>query len=1166
MKKQINRAIMAAMLALLLVLCLYTLPGKTMAATSGKLTYTVSDGKATITSCDPSVSGKFTIPSELGGYPVTAIDTWAFDECMDLTSLVIPEGVTRIGDHAFYSTNISSITIPSTLKEVGQMLFTKSGQLTELRIADLTSFLNIEFRSGSNEFAGYNYTLYINNELAKELIIPEGITEIPNGAFNSCSGIQQVILPEGLTSIGYNAFWGCSALSTVTLPDSLTYVGQSAFGNNNALKYTVQDNIKYLGNTQNPCLLLVKPTSTDVTELTLPAGTKVIVQPGFRDYSALERVNVNESNPYFSNDEAGVLYNKDKTVLYWAPRTLKGSYTVASTVKKIDDWAFYRCESLTEVVLPKKLTEIGKSAFWGCKKLQKMDLPNSLLYIGQDAFDGCHYKLFASSSWGGSYLGNEDNPHLLLTTASMHYSEPSFTVCNGTKIIGSNAFSSSLHVKNVNLGSSIVIIGNSAFCACDDLKELILPSSLKIIENGAFYRCESLSNIYIPEGTQSIGDHALSHCISLKNIQLPSTITQITYGMLSSCTSLTQVELPKNVQSIDQEAFANCTALESIVINDQVKEIGKGAFENCPALKNVYFTGTQQQWSEIAVAGGNDTLKNATVHYEYCILSQPEDTAVLAGETAELKIAAQGELLNYQWQYRTAADEQWINCTNEGSQTDCLRITADPMYNNYEYRCVITDGAQQMTVSRIVKLSVLQLQITTQPVNVSAIAGTQRGFNVEAVGEGLNYQWQSRSSSSSEWTDLLYREDPQLYVSADMSYNGYEYRCLIIDNYGNQLYSEIATLQVAVLEFTQDAQDQHVLNGTTVEFSVKANGTGLQYQWMYRPSALSPAEKISGEGSNTDTLRVTATSDKDYSYYYCLVTDQYGNQIQSHEATLYIVRINIALQPKNCYKVIGSIAEFKAIARGGIINYQWQYRTSATGKWVKAQASGNQTGTLKVPVTVGRDGYQYRCKFTDEYGNVKYSKSATLKVNRIKITSQPSNKFLPTGKTAKFTVKASGTGLQYQWQYRTSSKGSWKNASATGNKTANLSVPATALRNGYQYRCKITDKYDNVLYSYVVTLKIVTLKITTQPTSVTLAKGKTATFKVVAKGTDLTYQWQYRTSAKDSWKKTTATGNKTVTLKVPVTAFRNGYQYRCVITDKYGNVINSGAATLKVKN
>jgi len=183
----------------------------------------------------------------------------------------------------------------------------------------------------------------------------------------------------------------------------------------------------------------------------------------------------------------------------------------------------------------------------------------------------------------------------------------------------------------------------------------------------------------------------------------------------------------------------------------------------------------------------------------------------------------------------------------------------------------------------------------------------------------------------------------------------------------------------------------------------------------------------------------------------------------------------------------------------------------------------------------------------------------------IQITDEPEDGLALAGKTVKFSVKASGDGLKYQWQYRTSAKGAWKVATASGNKTATLKVPATAKRNGLQYRCVITDQSGNVSYSATVTLTVVILKITTQPTDQTAAKGKTVRFTVKAQGTGLKYQWQYRTSQKGAWKAASATGNQTATLKVPVTAKRNGFQYRCVITDQYGNVIRSAVVTLKVK-
>ena len=88
------------------------------------------------------------------------------------------------------------------------------------------------------------------------------------------------------------------------------------------------------------------------------------------------------------------------------------------------------------------------------------------------------------------------------------------------------------------------------------------------------------------------------------------------------------------------------------------------------------------------------------------------------------------------------------------------------------------------------------------------------------------------------------------------------------------------------------------------------------------------------------------------------------------------------------------------------------------------------------------------------------------------IKTQPVNKAVKAGATAKFTVTATGKGLTYQWQYRTSSSGSWKNVSAASGKTANYSLTAAARHNGYQYRCKITDSAGNVIYTSIVKLTV----------------------------------------------------------------------------------------------
>ena len=110
----------------------------------------------------------------------------------------------------------------------------------------------------------------------------------------------------------------------------------------------------------------------------------------------------------------------------------------------------------------------------------------------------------------------------------------------------------------------------------------------------------------------------------------------------------------------------------------------------------------------------------------------------------------------------------------------------------------------------------------------------------------------------------------------------------------------------------------------------------------------------------------------------------------------------------------------------------------------------------------------------------------------------------------------------------------------------------------------MTDKNGNRVESNGATLSIATaLEITKQPEDASNAIGENVTFSVEASGEGLSYQWEWRNATSD-WKATTVAGNKTDTITVQVTAARNGLQYRCVVTDKNGNRVESNGATLSV--
>ena len=154
--------------------------------------------------------------------------------------------------------------------------------------------------------------------------------------------------------------------------------------------------------------------------------------------------------------------------------------------------------------------------------------------------------------------------------------------------------------------------------------------------------------------------------------------------------------------------------------------------------------------------------------------------------------------------------------------------------------------------------------------------------------------------------------------------------------------------------------------------------------------------------------------------------------------------------PKNAYGTIGENAVFTVKAAGKNLKYQWQYNNGHG--WRNSTQEGCKTATLSVPFLYYRNGQQYRCVVTDAAGKKHISSAAKMFVRLI--TAQPESVTVAAGKNAVFTVQTAGNNLKYCWQFNNGH--GWKNSGMTGCKTATLTVPATAARNGQQYRCIVT--------------------------------------------------------------------------------------------------------------
>ena len=177
-------------------------------------------------------------------------------------------------------------------------------------------------------------------------------------------------------------------------------------------------------------------------------------------------------------DEWGVKYSKDGRKLLKAPQELDGTYSIRKGTKVICDEAFrwsklIGCRSLTSLVIPDSVTNIGDYAFWGCSDLADIVIPDGVTSIGDYAFEGCE------------------------------------------------------SLRSVVIPDGVTSIGDNVFSGCRSLTDIVIPNSVTSIRDGAFFCCSDLADIVIPDGITSIGDRAFMGCSSLSSLVIPGGVTSI---------------------------------------------------------------------------------------------------------------------------------------------------------------------------------------------------------------------------------------------------------------------------------------------------------------------------------------------------------------------------------------------------------------------------------------------------------------------------------------------------------------------------------------------------------------------------------------------------------------------------------------------------------------
>ena len=271
--------------------------------------------------------------------------------------------------------------------------------------------------------------------------------------------------------------------------------------------------------------------------------------------------------------------SKYSTTITGCNRSAKGAITIPSKidgkpVTSIGDWAFKDCTGLTSIMIPNSVTSIGNGTFNGCSSLTSITIPDSVTSIGYYAF------------WDCTGL-------------------TSITIPNSVTRIGYVAFSGCTGLTSINVAS-----GNNYYSGNNGV--LFNKKKTELIRYPAG---KSQTSYTIPDSVTSIRGNAFAGCTGLTSIAIPNSVTSIGVWAFYGCTGLTSITIPNSVTSIGACAFCGCTGLTRITIPSTVTSIGSGAFAGCTGLKDIYYTGSKDEWKAISVEYDNDSLLNATIHY-----------------------------------------------------------------------------------------------------------------------------------------------------------------------------------------------------------------------------------------------------------------------------------------------------------------------------------------------------------------------------------------------------------------------------------------------------------------------------------------------------------------------------------------------------------------------
>ena len=401
--------------------------------------------------------------SYASGSLLRKIGAKAFKGCTGLTELVIPEGVTEIKGGALQNlTNLTKLVLPSTVTSLPgsgsaetNSPLTGCSNLIFLEISanaipfggnSSDAYGSIDCLYGSFEYEMLTSGTYAPNTI-KEVVVNSG-TILKTGAFYTETNIEKITLADTITEIGFwslamtgiseiklpsslekiqsCAFWGDDKLTHIEIPITISYIYEDAFEGCSLNYYNEYDNALYLGNSENPYVVLMKVKDANISSCKIHEDTRIIWKEAFYNCNNLTCVTFTENNHLTS----------------------------------IGSCAFYNCKNLTSIEIPSSVTSIGAMAFNSCSSLTKVNITNLESWFNIVFDDAASNPLYCAKNL---YLND-----VLVT---------SIEIPSSITKIRSYSFYNCTSITSIEISANVTSIGSKVFYGCENLTNVTFANS-----------------------------------------------------------------------------------------------------------------------------------------------------------------------------------------------------------------------------------------------------------------------------------------------------------------------------------------------------------------------------------------------------------------------------------------------------------------------------------------------------------------------------------------------------------------------------------------------------------------------------------------------------------------------------------------------------------------